>query len=296
MIRVLCAVQFSDELLQRLQQVSSELQIEQVPLRLMMRYLQDPQPTDPEHVRLEQLLQEADVLYTYRIPTELDKIPRVHWIQLAIAGADRLVDHPIWNRDGIRITTTSGIHAVPIAEYVLGSMMAFARQAPRLWEHQQHKEWAKWRWAQTHIRELRGATIGIVGYGSIGREVARLARAFGMRVLATKRDPLNMRDHGYREPGVGDPEGALPEKIYRYDQLSAMLPLCDYVVLTLPLTPATRGMIDADALRTMRPNTYLVNIARGEIVVEPDLVRALKEGWIAGAGAGCVLRGAFAGR
>jgi phosphoglycerate dehydrogenase-like enzyme len=284
MIHVLCAAEFGDEQLQRLRRVSERVQIEQVSIRLLVSYLQEPDLADPDHARLDRLLREADILYTYRIPRDLDQIPRVRWIQLATAGADRLGDHPIWTRDGIRITTTSGIHATPIAEYVLGSMMAFARQTPRLWESQQRGEWAKWKWAQTHTRELRGATIGIVGYGSIGREVARLAHAFGMRVLAMKRDVAAMQDSGYGEPGVGDPDGTLPEGVYGYDQLHTMLPLCDYVVLTLPLTPATSGMFDAGALRIMRPNAYLVNIARGEIVVEADLARALKEGWIAGAG------------
>jgi len=284
MINVLCAADFTDAQLDRFRLLSDKLKVDQVPIRLMMSYLKDPHISDPDHVHLKRLLRDAEIIYAFRIPANPEEMPRLRWLQLATAGANKVLGHAILQREGLRVTTTSGIHAVPIAEYVLGSMMAFARQIPALWERQQRAEWAKWRWAHTHNRELCGATIGILGYGSIGRQVARLARAFNMHVLAMKRDPSTMQDHGYGEPGIGDPEGVLPHAVYGYDQLQTMLPRCDYVILSLPLTPATKGMIDAVTLRMMKPSAYLVNIARGEIVAESDLIRALKEGWIAGAG------------
>jgi phosphoglycerate dehydrogenase-like enzyme len=131
---------------------------------------------------------------------------------------------------------------------------------------------------------LRGATLGIAGYGSIGRAVANLARGFGTRVLATKRSPAEKRDAGYTHPGAGDPEGAIPERIYGPEGLAEMVGRCDYVVLCLPSTPDTDGVVGERVLRAMRPSAYLVNVGRGTVVDEPALVRALKEGWIAGAG------------
>ncbi|MCP4514378.1 MAG: D-2-hydroxyacid dehydrogenase, partial [Delftia sp.] len=127
------------------------------------------------------------------------------------------------------------------------------------------------------------STIGIVGSGSIGRQVGRLARAFGMRVLALQRgdDPA---DHGHVIPGVGDPQGSIPERFYRPHELREMLAQCDYVLLAVPLTDATRRLIGPDELRAMRSTAFLINIARGGVVDEPALIQALAEGWIGGAG------------
>lgn len=124
----------------------------------------------------------------------------------------------------------------------------------------------------------------MVGYGSIGREVARLAHAFGMRVLAVKRDPAHRADHGWRLPGTGDPDGVIPERYYAPHQLTEMLPQCDFVVLAVPMTGATRRLIGETELRARQPTACLVNVARGGVVDEPALIQALEEGWIAGAG------------
>ena len=269
-VKVLSTGRFSDAQLERLRLVSSRLQIEQVPTN--------------DWTELEGRLDEVEVLYTYRVPAGWSGAPNLRWIQLGSAGLNALTGHPLLENGDVRVTTASGIHAVPIAEYVMASMVAFSRGFPMLLERQRRAEWAGWQATQSHSRELRGATLGIVGYGSIGREVARLACAYGMRVLALKRDPAVRRDRGYAEPGVGDPEGRLPDQWYGPAQLHQLLTSCDYVVISVPLTPATRGMIDAQALRAMKPDAYLVNIARGPIIVERDLIQALKEGWIAGAG------------
>jgi phosphoglycerate dehydrogenase-like enzyme len=132
--------------------------------------------------------------------------------------------------------------------------------------------------------ELRGATLGVLGYGSIGREVGRLGHSFGMRVLACKKDPANRTDNGWQVAGVGDPEGTIPEAFYGLDQFHEFLSACDYLVLACPLTPETTHVIDAPALKAMRSNAYLVNVGRGKLLDETALVLALKEGWIAGAG------------
>jgi len=130
--------------------------------------------------------------------------------------------------------------------------------------------------------ELRGKTISIVGYGSIGRQVARLAIAFGMRVLAMQRG-TNHRDDGFLFPGIGDPEGYLPDRYYLPDQLHAMLSESDVVVIALPLTQKTRGLFNDSAFQVMKSSAFLVNIARGDICDESALVVALQEKQIAGA-------------
>ena len=132
--------------------------------------------------------------------------------------------------------------------------------------------------------ELRGRTLGIIGYGSIGREIARLATAFGMQILVTKRDARHVKDEGYNLPGYGDPEGNLPTRIYPTEATRSMVGECDYIAITLPLTPRTHHMFDEAMFRAMKPSCFVVNVGRGGLIKESDLVRALSKGWIAGAG------------
>jgi phosphoglycerate dehydrogenase-like enzyme len=134
------------------------------------------------------------------------------------------------------------------------------------------------------VDELRGRILGIIGYGSIGRETARLAAAFGMRVLALKRDPANRRDPGWCPAGLGDPDGSIPEKFYGSNECEAILRESDYVSVTLPLTEHTRRLVGAREIAAMKPGAYIVNIGRGEVIDEPALIDALRAGKIGGAG------------
>ncbi len=271
MIKVLCTLRFTDKQLDKLRAVSPRLVVEQRTCH------------DAEEVG-EALDADTEVLYAFHLPHDLlNKAPRLRWVQLHSAGADHLLGHPIMNSD-VLITTTSGIHAPPIAEYAFASMLAWSRRVPKMLYYQNRREWPQGRWELFVGQELRGATLGIVGYGSIGREVGRLGKCFGMRVVATKRSVGQVADTGYRVPGTGDPEGQILNRIYPPEQLREMLAECDYVVISLPLTPDTRGLIGEEELRAMKPNAYLVNISRGGIVDEAALIKALQEGWIAGSG------------
>jgi phosphoglycerate dehydrogenase-like enzyme len=132
--------------------------------------------------------------------------------------------------------------------------------------------------------EIRGATLGVIGYGSIGREVARIARsAFGMTVLACKRDPAARTDPGYALPGTGDPEGTLPEAWFGPPELPRMLRRSDVVVLCAPLTAETHGLIDRAAIEAMKPTAFFVNVGRGASVDEAALAAVLRARRIAGA-------------
>lgn len=140
------------------------------------------------------------------------------------------------------------------------------------------------RWKMFLSEELRGKTLGIVGYGSIARHAARIAKhGFAMRVLALSRGGARA-DRGYVEPGVGDPDGALPDAWFTRAQLRDLLAQSDFVLIGAPLTPETRRMIGEAELRAMKPTAFIVNIARGGVIDEAALIRALKENWIAGAG------------
>ncbi len=268
-VKVLSVMKLSDEQLERLRAVSPRLEVAQVTCKT-------PEDMLP-------LMGEPEVLYTYHADFSPEQAPRLKWVQLSSAGADHLLGKPIMQSD-IAITTASGIHAVPIAEYVFGSMLAFARRFHLTFPLQQKHEWPKGRWSGLLGVELRGATIGIIGYGSIGREIGRIAKAFGMRVLASKRNPAKRDDAGYQTPGAGDAKMQYVDEVFGPDQLQEMVAACDYVVVALPLTPETRGLVSESVINAMKPTAYFVNISRGEVVDEEALIRALREGRIAGAG------------
>ena len=229
-------------------------------------------------------VEQAEVLYTFGALPRPEQAPHLRWVQLNSAGANRVIQHPLFASD-VMFTTVSGLHAINIGEYVLASILAWTRHLPELLDLQRKKQWPSDRWARFQPTELRGSTLGIVGYGSIGREVARLAKAFGMRVLAVKRRTESAGEHGAFElAGLGDPAGVLPDALYGPEQVREMLAQCDFVVLAVPLTQETRGMIGEAELRAMKPAAYLVNIGRGEVCDEAALIHALQDKWIAGAG------------
>ena len=269
-LNILVTMSFSEELLEQIRSVSTEITLSYAPLKK-----DEPLPKSTVAV--------AKVLYAWTALPRPEEAPNLRWVQFHSAGIDHVRGHPLLNCD-LTVTTTSGIHAVPIGEYVMASILAWSHRVPRMLFYQKRGIWPAGRWEKFVPQELRGATIGIVGYGSIGREVARLADALGMRILVTKRDLRHIHDTGYRLPGTGDPDGELPTRIYPSSALRSMLPECDYVVLCVPLTEETHHLIDRAALKAMKSTAYLVNIGRGELVDEGALTEALQKAWIAGAG------------
>jgi phosphoglycerate dehydrogenase-like enzyme len=235
----------------------------------------------PDEV-LELLAGGCKVMLTFITPKDLeDRAPHLKWVQLLSAGADHAIG--ALKSERIKMTTGSGIHATPIAEYTVASMLAYAHKFHLMLRAQLRHEWLRSGFPGT-VEELRGKTIGIIGYGSIGRETARLAKAFGMRVVALKRDPGNRRDEGWCPDGLGDPGGMIPEKFFGSEQREGILRESDYLTVTLPLTEHTRRFIGAREISMMRPGAYIVNIGRGEVIDENALVDAVKSGKIGGAG------------
>jgi D-2-hydroxyacid dehydrogenase (NADP+) len=231
------------------------------------------QETDAEgEAGLARALSAADVLFTTpMVPPELTELaPRLRWVQLTSAGVDRMLEGPL-GYEGLTITTASGIHAIPIGEYVMAMMLAFAKGLPAAMRSQVERTWRPYL-----AEELHGKTVGIVGLGAIGGYVAKLAKADGMRVLAIRRS-AGRRASG-EEFGLPDVDELLPPSDLVY-----LLGESDYVVIAVPLTPESRGLIGAEQLRAMKPSGRIVNIARGAVIDEAALTRALKEGWIAGA-------------
>jgi phosphoglycerate dehydrogenase-like enzyme len=230
----------------------------------------------------DQLWHDAEVVYTFpnRLPLP-EQAPQLRWVHLYSAGADNILEHPLFHTS-VQFTTSSSVHAITIAEYVLTVTLAWFHRLPLLFQWQQQRLWPEQRERKLAPEVIQGKTVGIVGYGSIGRHVAQLARGCGMRVLAMQRGH-DHRDKGFNFPGEGDPAGTLPERYYAPEDLHAMLKESDVVVIALPLTPKTQGLFDEAAFNAMKPGAFLINIARGGITDEAALLRALKEQRIAGA-------------
>ena len=227
----------------------------------------------------------CDVLFGLRVPDELMRqSPNLKWIQLMSAGADHIMRGVLAERTQVVVTTASGTAATPIAEYTLGSMLVYSHRMHVSIRAQLRREWHRNTSFVDSIDVLRGKTLGIIGYGSIGRETARLAQAFGMKVLALKRNPADHSDPGWNPPGVGDPEGNIPARFYGPEEREAILRESDFVLLTLPLTSHTRKFIGKKELGMMRPHAYIVNIGRGECIDQNALIEALREKRIGGAG------------
>jgi phosphoglycerate dehydrogenase-like enzyme len=235
----------------------------------------------PDEVR-ELIANGCDAMLTFIMPNDLEeRAPHLKWVQLLSAGADHAMGALKTSR--ITMTTASGIHATPIAEYTIASMLGFAHRFHLMVRAQLKHEWLRSGFPGT-VEELNGKTLGVIGYGSIGRETARLAKAFGMRVLALKRDPGNRRDEGWCPAGLGDPDGVIPEAFFGSGQRQEILRESDYITVTLPGTKHTRHFIGVSEIAAMRPRAYIVNIGRGEVIDESALIDALKAGKIGGAG------------
>lgn len=216
---------------------------------------------------------EADVLCTLGPPRWIyDEAHALRWIALSSAGADYAIEHGLVRPHGPVVTTASGVHAAPISEHVFALLLMWVRSWPTFYDLQRRGEWPAERWSSWQPRELHGATLGVIGLGAIGREVARIGRSFGMRVLAMR--------HGAR----ADEADADADELYPPERLHDLLARVDYAVIAAPATAATHHLIDAAALASMKPDAFLVNIARGSLVDEQALVAALESGRLGGAG------------
>ena len=211
------------------------------------------------------------------------KAPNLRWVLTASAGVDALIGGQLWNSP-VQIVNASGIHAYSIAELVFAMILALRHRLPYLLRAQQEHRWAQREPQAQPAGELHGLTMGVIGYGSIGREVGRLAKAFGMRLLATTIDPKLRADTGFRLPGAGDPEGVLPDMLGGPDFQHELLRQSDIVVVCVPSAPHTRHLLAADELASMKQGALLINVARGAVVDEEALVQALRNGHLGGAG------------
>jgi phosphoglycerate dehydrogenase-like enzyme len=196
----------------------------------------------------------------------LRKSPGLKWLQIHPAGAERPIYRELRGR-GVKVTTASGATAITVAHSTLGALIALNRRFPLLADAQRRHVWEP-RLGERSPRDLKGQCAVIVGMGPIGRNIATLLKVLGMRVIGARRsaEPVEPCD-----------------RTVAYDQLLAVLPETDWLILCCPVSPVTRGIANAAAFEAMPAGSHFINVARGEIAVEQDVIAALKSGQLAGA-------------
>jgi phosphoglycerate dehydrogenase-like enzyme len=222
---------------------------------------------------LDALLSEAEIYFGPFPPKDLvPRSPKLKWIQSPLAGVDFYLT-PDTVESPVVLTTSVGIHGTQVGEMALAHMLMLAKKAPVLFTSKGEKRW------QSFVPGLLySRTVGILGFGTIGQEIGRFAKTLKMNVLALDQPSGRF----LKSKSTGLPRYA--DALFLPGQLKEVLARSDYVVITLPLTPATTKLIGEEELRSMKPSAYLVNVSRGGIVDEEALIRALSENRIAGAG------------
>jgi phosphoglycerate dehydrogenase-like enzyme len=214
------------------------------------------QPDDPS---LPVYVQEMDIFFAWRFPPELVKnAPRLRWISSTGAGVDMVMAAREWLPPGVPVTRMVHVFDTVMAEYVLGYLLAVQLDMRRAFRQQESKTWEGW-----VFPALRGATAVVVGLGSIGSEVARTLRAHGLTVVGVSR--------------TGQPVDGIDE-VRTVAELDGVLPRADYLVLVVPLTDETRGLVDGRRLGLLPEGAVLVNICRGAVVREAELIETLEAG------------------
>ena len=226
------------------------------------------------------------MLRGWLLPDAFDRLlvraPRLSWVHSATSGVEGALTPAALDR-GIVVTNARGVFSRPIAEYVLMMILAVSRRLPQLLELQRERTWQPLEGA-----ELRDVTVGVVGLGSMGRAVGALATAFGCRVIAVRRRAEAGAGPAPSEEGVTDPDdlalGELPlDRVGGPEKLPELLAESDFIVLAAPLTPETEEMINDETLAMVKPGAWLINVARGRLVDERALLRALRDGPLGGA-------------
>lgn len=239
-----------------------------------------PEPEERTRLLPADRLRAADILFCTFPPANFADCERVRWIQIASTGYAQLFPLGLHER-GILATNGRGCFDVPIAEWNLAMMVNLARDLRGMIRNQEAAVWDR---SAKFQREVRGMTLGLWGYGGIGRETARLARALGMRVhVLTRTGAIPARENVYCVPGTGDPTGAHPHRVFSASESGEFLRDLDFLVVAVPLTAATEGLIGEAELRALPRTACVLNPARGPIIQQQALLRALDEGWIAAA-------------
>ena len=239
-----------------------------------------PWVANAEETLPKKLMAGVEILLCEVPPANFDDFDSLRWIQLTSHGYTQVLDLPVSKRE-IRVSIGLGNFDIPIAEWNIMMMLIWHRHMLEMLEHQKDQKWDR---SARFQSELRGATVGFYGYGGIARQTARLAKAMGLVVWSlTRNGKIRSRSDKYCLAGTGDPEGLFCDRVFGLEEQEEFLAGTDYLVLTMPLTPATQGLMGEQELRMLKPSCVLINPARAAIVEENALLRCMREGWIRGA-------------
>lgn len=266
---ILLSLNCAEEGLPRLRQAFGDLEIRVGP------WIDDAGQTMPE-----QLLRGVEVLFCSVPPQNFDEFDQLKWIQLTSAGYGQVLDLPILQR-GIRVTNGRGNFDIPIAEWNVMMLLMWERRMPQMMKNHREHVWDR----PSHFQgQLHGRKVGFYGYGGLARQTARILKVMGVTVWALTRDgSVKARPDTYCVAGTGDPQGRLPDRVFGPDQLQSFLTGLDYLVLAVPLTSATEGLIGEAELRMLQPSAVLLNPTRAQVIQQEPLIRCMTEGWIRGA-------------
>ncbi|MGF7142228.1 phosphoglycerate dehydrogenase-like enzyme [Anaerotaenia torta] len=213
-----------------------------------------------------EMIENAEIIFGWLTKEQKSWAKKLRWLHLPSAGADGYTQPEEYCNKDIRISTSSGVFGQPIAEHVFAMILSHNRNLQEYAYYKAEKRWVRgW-----ETKDFFGSTIGILGLGDIGSQIAKRAKAWGARVLAIKRS---------RTPAPDYVDG-----LYTMEEIDEVLAQSDYVVLALPNTHRTKGLISEEKLRLMKPGAFLVNIGRGSLIDQEALIKALTEGRIGGAG------------
>ncbi len=228
----------------------------------------------------EEHLSRTEILLTTYAPANLAQARALKLMQISSVGYEHL-DGPKLVDQGIRVCNAAGVFDVPIAEWNIAMMFALVRDLRGMIRHQEHGIWDR---HERFQRELYGLTVGFWGYGGLARATARLCKFMGMNVHVLVRSlPVRRRESTYCVAGHGDPEGNLPDRVFSTDQKAQFLKDLDFLIIAVPLTNSTRGMVGEEDLRLLPRRAFVLNPCRGPIIDEQALLSVLRKGQIAGA-------------
>lgn len=233
----------------------------------------------PGQVWPEEGAERVEVIFATHMPQNLAAFRNLRWVQIESTGYSHLFGHGL-EAGTVKVTNARGIFDAPIAEWGLAMMVNLVRDVRTMIRHQEARVWDR---SARFTGELRGKTVGLWGYGGIGRQTARLAKAFGMKIHVLSRTGQKSRDDSTCQPGTGDPDGSLPDKYFSEAEKIAFLSELDFLILALPLTKATEGMIGEAELSALPKGAFLLNPARGPIIQEQALLKMLRTGHLGGA-------------
>ena len=225
------------------------------------------------------MLAEQDVLFCSYPPTNHREMKQLKLVQITSAGYAQLYGLDLPAR-GVRACNASGVFDTTIAEWNVSMMVNLARDLRQMIRNQDAGAWVR---EPRFESEIRGTTVGLWGYGGLARQTARMCKALGQTVWVLTREGVKPRRNSYVVPGTGDVEGTLPDRVFTMREKQVFLAGLDFLIVAIPLTPTTKGLIGDEELQALPRHALLLNPARGPIIREESLLRALGEGWISGA-------------